>query len=68
MFKTICNIKGFKVEFKVGPLDWQVNSCVPSIKIASTQFFIKPISGQSDTYDHRSVRTGHPVRSAIHKH
>ena len=20
------------------------------------------------TYDHRSVRTGHPVRSAIHKH
>ena len=21
-----------------------------------------------DTYDHRSVRTGHPVRSAIHKH
>ena len=22
----------------------------------------------TDTYDHRSVRTGHPVRSAIHKH
>ena len=22
----------------------------------------------SNTYDHRSVRTGHPVRSAIHKH
>jgi hypothetical protein len=21
-----------------------------------------------NTYDHRSVRTGHPVRSAIHKH
>jgi hypothetical protein len=21
-----------------------------------------------DTYDHRSVKTGHPVRSAIHKH
>jgi hypothetical protein len=20
------------------------------------------------TYDHRSVKTGHPVRSAIHKH
>ena len=25
------------------------------------------ISGES-TYDHRSVKTGHPVRSAIHKH
>jgi hypothetical protein len=24
--------------------------------------------GGEDTYDHRSVRTGHPVRSAIHKH
>jgi hypothetical protein len=23
---------------------------------------------QSSTYDHRSVKTGHPVRSAIHKH
>jgi hypothetical protein len=23
---------------------------------------------RSFTYDHRSVRTGHPVRSAIHKH
>jgi hypothetical protein len=22
----------------------------------------------SSTYDHRSVKTGHPVRSAIHKH
>ena len=22
----------------------------------------------TNTYDHRSVRTGHPVRSAIHKH
>jgi hypothetical protein len=22
----------------------------------------------TSTYDHRSVRTGHPVRSAIHKH
>jgi hypothetical protein len=21
-----------------------------------------------NTYDHRSVKTGHPVRSAIHKH
>jgi hypothetical protein len=24
--------------------------------------------GLISTYDHRSVRTGHPVRSAIHKH
>jgi hypothetical protein len=23
---------------------------------------------KENTYDHRSVRTGHPVRSAIHKH
>jgi hypothetical protein len=23
---------------------------------------------RNDTYDHRSVKTGHPVRSAIHKH
>ena len=23
---------------------------------------------QQSTYDHRSVKTGHPVRSAIHKH
>jgi hypothetical protein len=22
----------------------------------------------TSTYDHRSVKTGHPVRSAIHKH
>ena len=22
----------------------------------------------TNTYDHRSVKTGHPVRSAIHKH
>jgi hypothetical protein len=24
--------------------------------------------GIISTYDHRSVKTGHPVRSAIHKH
>jgi hypothetical protein len=29
---------------------------------------IKPKSTFATTYDHRSVRTGHPVRSAIHKH
>jgi hypothetical protein len=37
---------------------------------ASLAFFrghIYLVSNQ-DTYDHRSVRTGHPVRSAIHKH
>ena len=28
--------------------------------------YYKPLN--SSTYDHRSVRTGHPVRSAIHKH
>jgi hypothetical protein len=30
--------------------------------------FLKLIFGGISTYDHRSVRTGHPVRSAIHKH
>jgi hypothetical protein len=25
-------------------------------------------AGDTYTYDHRSVKTGHPVRSAIHKH
>jgi hypothetical protein len=32
---------------------------------------IRDINGKhapSSTYDHRSVKTGHPVRSAIHKH
>jgi hypothetical protein len=31
-------------------------------------FLIKHVYAHSSTYDHRSVRTGHPVRSAIHKH
>jgi hypothetical protein len=30
--------------------------------------FLYTPTRQNDTYDHRSVRTGHPVRSAIHKH
>jgi hypothetical protein len=34
MFKTLCNIKEVKGGFNVGPLDWQVNSCVPSITIS----------------------------------
>jgi hypothetical protein len=34
---------------------------------ASTTF-LNYVESSADTYDHRSVRTGHPVRSAIHKH
>jgi hypothetical protein len=30
--------------------------------------FLRQARWISSTYDHRSVRTGHPVRSAIHKH
>ena len=30
--------------------------------------FIMSFCAGISTYDHRSVRTGHPVRSAIHKH
>jgi hypothetical protein len=33
-------------------------------KLLDIRFFF----GQIFTYDHRSVKTGHPVRSAIHKH
>jgi hypothetical protein len=28
----------------------------------------KHVELHQSTYDHRSVKTGHPVRSAIHKH
>jgi hypothetical protein len=31
-------------------------------------YYILLFLGQMYTYDHRSVKTGHPVRSAIHKH
>jgi hypothetical protein len=30
--------------------------------------FVLTVFLVNTTYDHRSVRTGHPVRSAIHKH
>jgi hypothetical protein len=30
--------------------------------------YITNVSFEINTYDHRSVKTGHPVRSAIHKH
>jgi hypothetical protein len=32
------------------------------------QININFIAAGISTYDHRSVKTGHPVRSAIHKH
>jgi hypothetical protein len=42
----------------------------PSQKGFFTDCFRHYKASSSDivTYDHRSVRTGHPVRSAIHKH
>ena len=36
-------------------------------EIANQQNILDQMS-RSNTYDHRSVKTGHPVRSAIHKH
>ena len=33
-----------------------------------TPYTMIVIALQRSTYDHRSVKTGHPVRSAIHKH
>jgi hypothetical protein len=41
-------------------------SCVR--ETMETIFWIMGQTILTGTYDHRSVRTGHPVRSAIHKH
>ena len=45
-------------------------SCVDLISFSwgSTMMIHKCIDVESRTYDHRLVKTGHPVRSAIHKH
>jgi hypothetical protein len=45
----------------------------PSLNVSKREQYVKTIYiickiGGLNTYDHRSVRTGHPVRSAIHKH
>jgi hypothetical protein len=37
-------------------------------KIATTVNYKTVVISPTSTYDHRSVKTGHPVRSAIHKH
>ena len=39
-----------------------------TFQICQRANFDKSHFGKISTYDHRSVRTGHPVRSAIHKH
>jgi hypothetical protein len=53
--------------------DWQ-SLCASTLEHHGDSFTSKYLRlimayfGLNDTYDHRSVRTGHPVRSAIHKH
>ncbi len=46
-------------------IDVQTMSALSSDDISI--IFIIPTNGKSFTYDHRHQKTGHPVRSAIHK-
>jgi hypothetical protein len=57
---VLARVSGFEVAFCL----IRSRSSPPKVKFN----FVDCKHNFTSTYDHRSVRTGHPVRSAIHKH
>jgi hypothetical protein len=71
--RSVCRTQKFP-QCQVGGVGDQEQLALPTfsgcgrLQMCRKTNFHKGHFGSISTYDHRSVRTGHPVRSAIHKH